>query len=110
MPKYEKGTRVGAVMCSDQKKKTIDLLGYGIYEGDEVPESAVCGFAEACKEHGVGNPKIKLDSGKIVWGCECWWGPEDVIKKHVNEARRAGYVVNNVDINKIREEFAKRSE
>lgn len=22
------------------------------------------------------NPKIILDDGEVVWGCECWWGPE----------------------------------
>lgn len=26
------------------------------------------------------NPKIKLDNGSIVWGCQCWWGPEEEIK------------------------------
>jgi hypothetical protein len=23
------------------------------------------------------NPRIKLDNGKTVWGCECWWGDAD---------------------------------
>jgi len=23
------------------------------------------------------NPKIRLDSGGVVWGCECWWGEAD---------------------------------
>lgn len=23
------------------------------------------------------NPQIRLDSGAIVWGCECWWGEAD---------------------------------
>jgi len=22
------------------------------------------------------NPKIVLDSGKVVWGCQCWWTDE----------------------------------
>ncbi len=26
------------------------------------------------------NPKILLDSGDVVWGCECWWGPEAEVK------------------------------
>jgi hypothetical protein len=21
------------------------------------------------------NPKIVLEGGGVVWGCECWWGP-----------------------------------
>lgn len=23
------------------------------------------------------NPKIELDNGDIVWGYQCWWGPEE---------------------------------
>lgn len=28
-------------------------------------------------EHVARNPKIVLDNGDVVWGCECWWGPEE---------------------------------
>ena len=24
----------------------------------------------------IEDPKIILDDGEVVWGCECWWGPE----------------------------------
>lgn len=23
------------------------------------------------------NPKIELDNGDVVWGYQCWWGPEE---------------------------------
>lgn len=23
------------------------------------------------------NPRIRLDDGSIIWGCECWWGKAD---------------------------------
>lgn len=23
----------------------------------------------------MGNPKIVLDNGDVVWGFQCWWGP-----------------------------------
>lgn len=29
---------------------------------------------EPFKEFGMTNPCIKLDTGKHVWGFECWWG------------------------------------
>lgn len=30
---------------------------------------------------GIGmNPRIDLDEGGSVWGFECWWGPEVVVK------------------------------
>jgi hypothetical protein len=33
------------------------------------------------------NPKSLLDSGKVVWGCECWWGPEDQVKASVHDRK-----------------------
>ncbi len=29
------------------------------------------------------NPKIVLDNGKVVWGSECWWAPEEQVKRMV---------------------------
>ena len=26
------------------------------------------------KDLGIKNPCIKLDSGKYIWGYQCWWG------------------------------------
>lgn len=33
------------------------------------------------------NPKILLDSGDVVWGMQCWWGPEDQIKRKLKGIR-----------------------
>jgi len=33
-----------------------------------------------------GNPRLRLENGDIVWGCECWWIPAkeaERIKKDV---------------------------
>lgn len=68
-----KGERVGAILGS--KDGAVEFLGYGTYVGDEVPPENIGGF-----NFGNPNPKIELDNGKVVWGCECWWGPEDKIK------------------------------
>lgn len=43
------------------------------------------------------NPKIVLDSGKVVWGCECWWGPEEKMRAEI-----AGRRVVDVDIDEAR--------
>lgn len=32
-------------------------------------------------ELNITNPCIKLDSGKYVWGCECWWGEVEQFEK-----------------------------
>jgi hypothetical protein len=46
--------------------------GEGMYIGDKVPNIEPFNTAE------IKNPCIKLDSGKYVWGFQCWWG--EVIK------------------------------
>lgn len=33
--------------------------------------------------NGMNNPKIKLDTGEIVWGCQCWWGAESGAQKFI---------------------------
>jgi len=98
---YEPGTRVGAMLSSN--KEQVNLLGYGVYEGDHIRPD-VPPFEEAVKDPEIKemlerastdierqklmyesnpfykNPRIKLDNGTIVWGFQCWWGPEDKIK------------------------------
>lgn len=95
MPKP--GDRVGAILSGSEEG--IKFLGYGTYVGDEVPEGAAGWMADGLREHAVKNPKIELDNGSIVWGCECWWGAEEAIKQ-----RLEGATVIEVDINEVRKE------
>lgn len=72
------GDRVGAFMS--RTDSSVEFCGYGVYLGD-LP----------CKRLGYrSNPKIQLDNGKQVWGCECWWGSEAEIQKEI-----AGITVND---------------
>lgn len=84
MSRHEKGTRIGAIYSGS--KGRVLFLGYGTYEGDEVPEGAGGFMGEAMAEAGITNPKLLLDNGDVVWGCECWWGPEEVVKKQMEGA------------------------
>ena len=94
-----KGQRVGAILGSE--KGTVKFFGYGIYEGEFIPKEAVGFLADICREGKRKNPRIKLDNGKVVYGCECWWGSEEAIRDQV-----AGYEnVVVVDINKVRKEY-----
>ena len=101
------GDRVGAIRSAD--KDTVRLFGYGVYEGDHVRPDSVPGMfgttAEARKmaievygpesqwtdiqrlafRRLCENPRIRLDSGDVVWGCQCWWGPEDEIKRAIGD-------------------------
>ncbi len=97
MPKTKQGERVYAVLAATPEE--VSLLGFGVYVGDEVPPAPM-GFVRAVfraatweefdrvvtEDTGCApsvaaaarptNPKIVLDTGEIVWGAECWWGPE----------------------------------
>jgi len=47
----------------------VKSFGEGVYVGSFPLPEWVGGF-----NFGQDNPRIDLDSGKQVWGCECWWG------------------------------------
>ena len=40
-------------------------------------------MADALREDQITNPQLRLDDGQLVWGCECWWGPEAQIRQQV---------------------------
>lgn len=90
----KKGDRVGAIL--KKEGKNVYLIGYGTYEGEEIPPKEIRGF-----NFGIPNPKIKLDSGKVVWGCECWWGDEEEFKENFEKPE---YEIIQVDIDKERKE------
>ena len=90
------GDRVGAIVSADQKQ--VKFLGYGILVEEEVPRG-IKGMGEILSARGETNLTILLDSGKKVYGCECWWGPEAKIREMIGdrevvmvtpEAMRAG--------------------
>lgn len=90
----KQGDRVGAILGS--KDGVVRFLGYGTYQGMEVPPPEAGGF-----NLGHPNPKILLDSGKVVWGCECWWGAEGELRKWLKGCSE----VLEVDIEEAREEY-----
>lgn len=51
------------------------------------------------------NPKLLLDSGKVVWGFECWWGSEEKIRDSIGSRR-----VVDVDIDEVRARSANTEE
>jgi len=68
--------RVVAIACV--KDGAVYSFGAGTYVGDEVPPPEVIGpFGQVI----LPNPKIELDSGEVVWGCECYWGPEKKMRE-----------------------------
>ncbi len=52
----------------DADENQVRSFGVGTYVGDETPPDFPPDFK---------NPKIELDGGGVVWGMQCWWGPEE---------------------------------
>lgn len=87
---FKMGMRVGAVEKLD--KYTVYIYGYGRYMGEDVPPREVSVFLH---DNEIRVAKIMLDNGNVVWGCQCWWGAESMIKRTVGK-RRVIVVNNNV--------------
>ena len=100
MGKHVVGERVGVMLCAEDN--AVYVLGYGTYQGDEIPPEEIGGF-----NMGFANPKLVLDNGDVVWGCESWWGRENEMKEMIDGARKAGYEIINVNISDARSRAAK---
>lgn len=110
--RHKKGDRVGAILCGEEEggKKLLKFLGYGVYDGDEVPPKGGGFMQDAMNETGNTNPKIVLDNGKVVWGCQCWWGSEAAVRKQIEEYEKHGYETVVVDMEEEMLKEVKKSE
>ena len=86
------GSRVGAILKANSEE--VHLLGYGVYDGKFSPPrlfgmslEEYRGEVENNKAEFPENPRITLDDGRVVWGSQCWWGPEDKVKKLIGERK-----------------------
>lgn len=93
------GTRVGCLAFMDKEARKIHMFGWGTYEGDEVPPQEVGAFYI---EQPV--PKLKLDDGTIVYGCECWWGESEKMMEDISRGRQAGFEVVVEDLAALRKQ------
>jgi len=48
------------------------------------------------------SPKIRLDNGSVVWGCECWWGPETPVRHRLELAKADGWTIEQADLGAFR--------
>ncbi len=121
------GSRVVAVAKADEKQ--IFIYGRGIYEGlfphpyvdpytaedvkaalemsgatkeeiEKIPEEELTVAAERYNTMFSVNPKIKLDSGQVVWGCECWWGPEEAFDENFVNGRDIQEI--DIDVDRVK--------
>lgn len=103
--KTQLNERVGAFLSAD--KNTVKFLGFGVYEGEFVPIEAVGVFAEALREYGATNPRIRLDNGDVVYGCECWWEGESEVQKRLTRWKEIGCNIVTVSIDDVRAEYVR---
>lgn len=104
----EPGDRVGAIYGGNEKK--VEIFGFGVYEGEFVygdePDAPAGWMADGMRdlpeEQRCPNPRIRLDSGEVVWGCECWWGGEEKVKARIDGWREKGAEVTEVSIDEVR--------
>ena len=47
----------------------------GSISSNQIAEEKPPGISEELIEKIDSNPKIKLDSGRVVYGCQTWWSP-----------------------------------
>lgn len=87
MLRPEIGDRIGAILSADREE--VRLLGFGTYQGKEIPPPGINLMGIDLNSIGLMNPKLLLDNGKIVWGCECWWGPEAEVRASFGNRRVA---------------------
>lgn len=74
----EIGDKVYAIQSKDGN--VVKSFGEGTYMGRLIPKDGAI-----FEEMEMSNPCIKLDSGKYVWGFECWWGEKDETLEKLDE-------------------------
>ena len=99
MSRFTIGSRVGAIQAMSGGR--IHFYGYGLFEGNyEVPcdvigitQEQYAAFIADLKSDGIApqdyvmkNPRITLDDGRTVWGSQCWWAPEDEVRRLISAA------------------------
>lgn|GEM_PF-2201305 len=115
--------RVGAMLGVDGDAKVVEFLGYGVCEGEKPVARDAGGLAslkwaayndskitahltQEEKEAILLNPMIRLDNGDIVYGCECWWGPEEGIRDQLKRLESEGFELREVRISDFRRDGA----
>lgn len=93
------------VMCiSHEDAQAIHVYGSGVYEGEHPIGAEARGpLASMLRAQGGSNPRIKLDNGQTIWGCECWFGPIAEVAERLGGAQAAGKrICTGHDIDQVR--------
>lgn len=110
--RYEKmvGRKVLAVNTINNERRYVEVLGRGTFLGVFPPDTALGNIADDVRELGELNPKIELNDGQIVWGCECWWMDAYRGDMWLAELASIGYEIRDVSISDLRADYTERLE
>lgn len=78
MAEINAGKRVGAFLNASDTE--VRVLGYGVHEGEFIVPKEI---NESLHATSTPSPRIKLDNGDVVWGCECYWGTEQKVLDYI---------------------------
>ena len=69
------GDRVVVIAYADAS--TVTMFGHGTFEGYGVPDQLAAGaFAREARLQQLSVPVLKLNTGELVYGSECYWMEE----------------------------------
>lgn len=78
-------TKVKCYITFDLVNKKAWCLGEGTYMGCEEPPKEVQENYVGAYPKGETNPKIQLDTGETVWGCQCWWSLKETSERELED-------------------------
>ena len=106
------GDPVLAVHTINNDEKYVSIFGRGKILGASVPDdTAVGAIAERVRRDGDKVPKIELNSGEIIWGCECWWMDAYRGEMWLMELKSVGYEIrDSVSITDMRKEYLEKED
>jgi len=102
-PDPKPGDRVGVVAGIGKDGDDGWVLGFGVYECDEVPGEAAIGVAASSRMLDMRAPRIVLDNGDVVWGPEAYWGPEETIRNLLEGWAQQGLLHVQVSVEEYRQ-------
>jgi len=73
----------------------LRTYGEGEMLGEKIPN------VEPFKSIEIKNPCIKLDSGRYVWGFQCWWGPIEKMQAKLGPIIKETIVIEITDEEEI---------
>jgi hypothetical protein len=102
-----RSTAIGAYLAADPDRRTITVVGYGVYAGDDIPPREIPGdIAEAARHAGIPMAFYQLEAGDCVWECECRVVEADRLRERIRYLAASGYSIEQMSVAELRRQSA----